>query len=443
MIRKGIGDGLPEYIAPIQTSSFATTSTNSSLADNFAKLEKPSANEEQLSKLQQFKEKLRSNFMDRIGGEDKFNEYTTAKDKVKSIDSQIANMKATSMSTPIMGGETDYNYAYVVGYEDEQENSKFKELQKQRSETNKQQNRLKYEMERSYRGDATGLQANRARSMFKMDMMKYENEEALKAAEETSISQADGVTTEATKSKISISSTNQQPIVDAKQNIPLASIFTSPPIEKQVASDEDKKYELFKRTTSGDTIADLESYIETNNKLIKMSESENREFKNTLDVDKFKMENSFMERLIKEKAEENFKSYSNIQVPSSKPLNVFDWNQDEEGNVNFGDPSMGSITTKVAPGEAFNPFSLAENTDEVETGIQIEQIAQSVDSNIPMSPIVNNMQEAKNIVDTREVPDGTIEKKLTELISLMKSGGISVNLDGKKVSSAIAKVQPD
>ena len=174
-----------------------------------------------------------------------------------------------------------------------------------------------------------------------------------------------------------------------------------------------------------------------------MSESENREFKNTLDVDKFKMENSFMERLIKEKAEENFKSYSNIQVPSSKPLNVFDWNQDEEGNVNFGDPSMGSITTKVAPGEAFNPFSLAENTDEVETGIQIEQIAQSVDSNIPMSPIVNNMQEAKNIVDTREVPDGTIEKKLTELISLMKSGGISVNLDGKKVSSAIAKVQPD
>jgi hypothetical protein len=173
-----------------------------------------------------------------------------------------------------------------------------------------------------------------------------------------------------------------------------------------------------------------------------MGESKSTGLHNELDVDKFKMENSFMERLMKEKAEENFKSYSNVQVPG-KPLNVFDWNQDEGGNVNFGDPSMGSITTKVAPGEAFNPFSLAENTDEVETGIQIEQIAQSVDSNIPMSPIVNNMQETKNIVDTREVPDGTIEKKLTELISLMKSGGISVNLDGKKVSSAIAKVQPD
>jgi hypothetical protein len=427
MIRLGIGDGLPTSSTSLSTSSPSTSSVVKST---------------QSSQMQQFKEKLRTNFMNKVGGEDTFNEYTGTKDKLKSIDAQLANMKATNMSAPVMGGETDFNNAYVVGYKDEQENSKFKELQRQRSETGKQQRKLKNEMLGSYKGDATGMRANRSRSMFGLDLLQYENEEALKAVEETSISQEGQVTTETSKSKISISDVNKQLEVDAKQNIPLASIFTSPPVENQVAPNVDEKYELFKRTTSGDTIADLQSYTETNNKLIKMGESGSSGTYNELDVDKFKMENSFMERLMKEKAEENFKSHSNSQVPSSA-LNVFDWNQDESGNVNFGDPSMGSITTKVAPGEAFNPFSLAENTDEIETGIQIEQIAQSVDSNIPMSPIVNNMQETKNIVDTREVSDGIIEKKLTELISLMKSGGISVNLDGKKVSSAIAKVQPD
>ena len=45
-----------------------------------------------------------------------------------------------------------------------------------------------------------------------------------------------------------------------------------------------------------------------------------------------------------------------------------------------------------------------------------------------------------NVVDTREVADGAIEKKLSELIALMKSWRIAVNLDERKCT-AIAKVQ--
>ena len=75
-----------------------------------------------------------------------------------------------------------------------------------------------------------------------------------------------------------------------------------------------------------------------------------------------------MERMMQEKAQEQFQSYENIQV--EKPLNVFDWKQDENGNVDFGDAGMMSISPQVA-GEAFNPFSVAE-TDEGNEELQKE-----------------------------------------------------------------------
>ena len=209
----------------------------------------------------------------------------------------------------------------------------------------------------------------------------------------------------------------------------------------------DKKYELFKRSHSDASIEDLQSYIGTNKSLIESSEENRRRGESTyLDVNKFQMENNYMERMIQEKAQEQFQSYENIQVPE-KPLNVFDWKQDESGNVDFGDPGMMSISPQVAPGEAFNPFSVAETdegNEELQTGIQIEQLAQSVDTTIPPSiSTIMSEPSPSTVVDTREVADGAIEKKLSELIALMKSGGIAVNLDGKKVSTAIAKVQPD
>ena len=209
----------------------------------------------------------------------------------------------------------------------------------------------------------------------------------------------------------------------------------------------DKKYELFKRAHSDVSMEDLQSYIGTNKSLIESSEEKRRRGEPTyLDVNKFQMENDYMERMMQEKAQEQFQSYENIQVPE-KPLNVFDWKQDENGNVDFGDPGMMSISPQVAPGEAFNPFSVAETdegNEELQTGIQIEQLAQSVDTTIPPSAsTIMTESSPSNVVDTREVADGAIEKKLSELIALMKSGGIAVNLDGKKVSTAIAKVQPD
>ena len=208
----------------------------------------------------------------------------------------------------------------------------------------------------------------------------------------------------------------------------------------------DKKYELFKRAHSDVSMEDLQSYVGTNKSLIESSEEKRRRGEPTyLDVNKFQMENDYMERMMQEKAQEQFQSYENIQVPE-KPLNVFDWKQDENGNVDFGDPGMMSISPQVA-GEAFNPFSVAETdegNEELQTGIQIEQLAQSVDTTIPPSAsTIMTESSPSNVVDTREVADGAIEKKLSELIALMKSGGIAVNLDGKKVNTAIAKVQPD
>jgi hypothetical protein len=38
--------------------------------------------------------------------------------------------------------------------------------------------------------------------------------------------------------------------------------------------------------------------------------------------------------------------------------------------------------------------------------------------------------------------DKGVEAKLDELINLMKSGGIAVNMDGKKVSTQLAKASP-
>lgn len=201
------------------------------------------------------------------------------------------------------------------------------------------------------------------------------------------------------------------------------------------------------------------------------------------------------EKTIKEmelKVSEKFKALgeTKMNLPTS---NVFDWAEDASGTVDFGSPG---VLPTIKPGTpTFDPFALVDETASVNTSsatqskvlndaiqntgttstsifTRIAEFASNLTPNfeslidkfttneptdtelslsgfdtINVSGQTVFVEEIAKITqkasDSSNQPQTTgsnreVVTKLSELISLMKQGGISVNMDGKKVSKSVA-----
>lgn len=204
------------------------------------------------------------------------------------------------------------------------------------------------------------------------------------------------------------------------------------------------------------------------------------------------------EKLINEmemKVSEKFKALgeTKMNLPTS---NVFDWTEDASGNVDFG--PTGVLPTVKSGTSTFDPFALVDETASINTSsatqskvlneviqntgttstsifTRIAEFAsnltpnfeslidkfttnETTDSELSFSgfdtihvsgqavfveEIAKITQKASTTSDQPQTSGSNREvvTKLSELISLMKRGGISVNMDGRKVSKTIATRQ--
>ena len=192
---------------------------------------------------------------------------------------------------------------------------------------------------------------------------------------------------------------------------------------------------------------------------------------------------------------ENFKAVGETKM-NLPTTNVFDWTGDMSGNVDFG--PTGVLPT-IKPGTpTFDPFALIDETTSVNTSsatqskvlndviqstgtsstsifTRIAEFASKLSPNFEslLDKFTNNettdtesslsgfdtihvsgqtvfVEEIAKITqktsDTSNQPQTSgnnkeVVTKLSELISLMKRGGISVNMDGKKVSRGVASAR--
>jgi hypothetical protein len=204
------------------------------------------------------------------------------------------------------------------------------------------------------------------------------------------------------------------------------------------------------------------------------------------------------EKIIKEmelKVSDKFKALgeTKMNLPTS---NVFDWAEDASGTVDFGSPG---VLPTIKPGTpTFDPFALVDETAGINTSsatqskvlndaiqntgttptsifTRIAEFASNLTPNFEslidkfttneptdtesslsgfdtihvsgqtvfVEEIAKITQKASDSSDQPQTSGSNREvvTKLSELISLMKRGGISVNMDGKKVSKGVASAR--
>jgi hypothetical protein len=127
-----------------------------------------------------------------------------------------------------------------------------------------------------------------------------------------------------------------------------------------------------------------------------------------------------------------------MQMLREKETNILNQLASEDKQKQIQLETSSSVSSVVSPPI---PELNSLNEKELETGIKIEQMAQTVD--VPTQQASLSQVSPMNIVNTREVENGRVEQRILELIELLKGGKIAVNMDGKKVSSALAKAQND
>ena len=244
----------------------------------------------------------------------------------------------------------------------------------------------------------------------------------------------------------------------------------------------DTKYEIFKDSITkemGDLSSDqyaekLKLYINTNNDLIQMGL--NSRYGTELDIDKFSQENKFMQRMLDEINAEKPITTENAEVIKvsqiqGELMSMPDLNNQMQSNFEMIDststqpipPSFDFATQNTLQATATAPTSLitkiADFTSNLLPDFSLLDLFADADTpttsnNIELSGLDTISVKGHNVfveeiakivnndtptTDSEKTEDSAkVVKKLDELILLMRRGGISVNMDGRKVSRAVS-----